>query len=71
MKLALLQEACLAHFCEHDNKETAFPFQIVFSSDRKEFILSLKKAPSDSALIDAVKNSMNTTVHRRFCEENR
>ena len=71
MKLALLQEACLAHFCEHDNKEAAFPFQIVLSSDRKEFILSLKKAPSDSALIDAVKYSMNTTVHRRFCEGNR
>ena len=69
MKLALLQEACLAHFCEQDNKEAAFPFQIVFSSARKEFFLILKKAPCASALIHAVKNSMNTTVPRRFCEE--
>lgn len=62
IKLALLQVVCLAHFCEQESKEAAFPFQIVFSSDRKEFFRILKKAPSGSALIDAVKNNMNTTL---------
>jgi len=71
IKLALLQVACHAHFCQQDSKEAAFPFQIVFSSDRKEFFLILKKAPYGSALIDAVKNSMNTTVIGGFWEENR
>lgn len=71
IKLALLQEACLAHFCEQDSKEAAFPFQIVFSSDRKAFFVILKKAPCGSALIDAAKNNMNTVVPRsKFCEEN-
>jgi len=71
IKLALLQVACLAHFYEQDSKEAAFPFQVVLSSDRKEFFVILKKAPSGSALIDAVKNSMNTTVIGGFWEENR
>ena len=69
IKLALLQASCrLTHFCEQDSKEAAFPFQIAFSSDRKEFFLILKKAPSSSALIDAVKSSMNATVPRGFWE---
>jgi len=68
IKLALLQASCLTHFWEQDSKEAAFPFQIAFSSDRKEFFLILKKAPSSSAPIDAVKSSMNATVPRGFWE---
>jgi len=68
IKLALLQVACLAHFCEQDSKEAAVPFQMAFSSDRKESFLIMKKAPSDSPLIDAVKNSMNATVPCEFWE---
>ena len=71
MKLALLQAARLTHFCEQDNKEAAFPSQMVFPSDRKEFFLILKKAPCCSAVIDTGKNNMKTAVPRSICEENR